>query len=262
MGGGTTLVSHETARWIPEAYQGEIEPNYYCRGWNTKRQKYCRSRAGSGTDHPGIGRCDKHFGNNPIRHGRYSQIKRHELRELIEKHEQDSDPLNLLPEVAALRGLFEDYINRYEETTAALLAWHESFRGVERPIPEDQAQTFEAVLDEYEALLNDRGESTDRQEADLAEARKFIQTMRSPAPGDEGKPRQMLDLASAHRLLDGVRKMVATIEKVRSDQYITRPEFFRVLAEFGRVVKSANDISDPDKRLRAIDDGWRGIRLA
>ncbi len=46
---------------------------------------------------------------------------------MIDRHQRDPDPLNTLPEIAAARAVFEDFINRYEEHSAALIAWHESF---------------------------------------------------------------------------------------------------------------------------------------
>jgi len=33
-------------RAIPATYVGPVEPNFYCRGWNAKRTKYCSARAG------------------------------------------------------------------------------------------------------------------------------------------------------------------------------------------------------------------------
>jgi hypothetical protein len=47
---------------LPTTYVGKLESNYYCRAWNVKRQKYCGSRAGFGTNHPGSGRCKLHGG--------------------------------------------------------------------------------------------------------------------------------------------------------------------------------------------------------
>src|SRR5690606_10264496 len=96
-------------------------------GWGT-------ANAGDGNGRHGVGRCKLDGGCVPVRHGRYSRIKREALRTMIAEYEADPDPLNLLPELAAARALFHDFVDRYEETTAALLAWHESFRaGAEDP---------------------------------------------------------------------------------------------------------------------------------
>jgi hypothetical protein len=97
-------------RDVPTDDVGKLEPNYYCRAWNAKRRKYCRAPAGSGTQHPGEGRCRHHGGLAPITHGRYSKLKSPRLRELIAEHAGDANPLDLLPEVAATRALFERYL--------------------------------------------------------------------------------------------------------------------------------------------------------
>lgn len=115
---------------VPVGHVGKLEPNYYCRGWNPRRKKYCKSRAGTGTDHPGEGRCKLHGGNTDIIHGlarRYSGVKTERIRDLIAQHANDPDPLDILPEIAAARALFQDFIERYEDNSRALIAWHESY---------------------------------------------------------------------------------------------------------------------------------------
>jgi hypothetical protein len=64
-------------RFVPTTYVGKLEPNYFCRGWNARREKYCRNRAGSGCPaHQGRGRCKFHGGTRQgdprVRHGRHS----------------------------------------------------------------------------------------------------------------------------------------------------------------------------------------------
>jgi hypothetical protein len=192
-------------RHVPTKYVGEIEPNWHCRGWNAKRLKYCKLRAGSGTSHVGEGRCKYHNGNAVTRHGIYSRIKRKRIRELIAEHEANPDPLNILPELATARALFEDYINRYEVITAALLAWHESYRNGE----------------------------------------------------DGAKPRQVLDIADAYRLISEITKIVARIEKIRADDAISRSELYRIMGEMGRVVETF--VPDMDA-LQEIKRAWLAIR--
>lgn len=84
----------------------------------------CTRPAGWGTDHVGQGRCKLHGGSNPIKHGRYSKVTRPRIAELLRQFEDDPDPLDLLPEVQLLRALIIDFIERYDEYVAALLAWH------------------------------------------------------------------------------------------------------------------------------------------
>lgn len=93
----------------------------------------CHHPAGFRTDHPGEGRCYLHGGRSVMKHGRYSTVKRLELRRLIEEHANDDDPLDILPELAAARALFQDYIERYDEWREGLLAWHASFSDASKP---------------------------------------------------------------------------------------------------------------------------------
>lgn len=97
-------------------------------GSATRAGGKCKQKAGWGTDHVGDGRCKLHGGLTPVKHGRYSRIKRDSIRDLIAAYAEDPDPLDLMPELAALRALFQDWIERYDEFTDALIAWHESFR--------------------------------------------------------------------------------------------------------------------------------------
>lgn len=71
-------------------------------------------------------RCRMHGGRAgaPVQSGRYSKLKRRDLGELAERHGEIEGAMSMLPELALLRALTEDYINRYDEMTEALLAWH------------------------------------------------------------------------------------------------------------------------------------------
>jgi hypothetical protein len=113
-----------------------LSPEEQC-GAKTKNRPggRCTMPAGLRTDHPGQGRCWLHggrsagLGGKGISHGRYSKIKRASIREKIAELQQtDRKPLDLLPELELLRALVLDFIESYDETTTALLAWHESFR--------------------------------------------------------------------------------------------------------------------------------------
>jgi hypothetical protein len=71
----------------------------------------CALVAGHGTTHKGIGRCKYHGGNTPIKHGRYSTIRNIRLRDLIEKHAEDPDPLNMIRELSVARAALEHYLD-------------------------------------------------------------------------------------------------------------------------------------------------------
>lgn len=226
----------------------------------TKRSKEdpspCRKTAGWGTAHPGVGPCKLHGGNNPIKHGRYSTIKRESLREAIAEFAADPDPLDILPELAVARALMRDFIERYDEWRDALLAWHETYRETGRPIPGYMYGALQRCLEEYEILLNEQVEVTDGQEKDMADARKFLELLSDPTDG--GKPREILDLSDAVRHADTISKMWKRVQDVRSQDAISRKDLMRIITEMGRSVDLR--VSDPGERERIRND-WVGIRL-
>lgn len=195
-----------------------IPPDAKCNGIVRSGLAYCTQVAGRGTDHPGQGRCKLHGGANPMKHGRYSTLKTEALRDLIAQFEADPEPLSMFPELAACRALFQDYIDRYQAYTAALIAWHDSY------------------LD--------------------------------PNRATEPKPRQVLDVADAYRLLAEATTIVARIEKVASDNAISRPDFLRLQGEQGEVVARALDRHLKGHVHEAvvaaihdeIRDGWLALR--
>ncbi len=175
-------------------------------GAKTRAGTPCKYPAGRGTNHVGEGRCKHHGGSSPSKSGRYSKIKREGIKTLIEQYEADPDPLSLLPELAATRALFQDYIERYDEWMVAFLDWHASW-------------------------------------------------------GDEDgtpKPRKVMDLADAYKLLSEVSKIVARIEKVKSDNHVTRADLCRIMQEMGRTVDRYVDDNSTKEKIR---DDWLSIRL-
>lgn len=222
----------------------------------TAKYPTCRQAAGWGTDHPGSGRCKLHGGKSLVRHGRYSAIKRDHLRLLIEQHEKDPDPLNILPEIAANRALFQDFVERYDEWAAALIAWHESYRAGGRPLAADRILQLRAVVDEFELLFRESDELTEKQRENLDGARATIAALEQ-AP-DDGKPVQILDIADASRILSETTKMVERVERIRAANAVSRPELFRIMGEMWRVVEL--NVSDAETRAR-VRDAWLGIRL-
>ncbi len=107
----------------------------------------------------------------------------------------------MTPELIACRALFVDYVERYDEFTEALKAWHASYDG-DRPT---------------------------------------------------AKPRQILDIADAYRIIAEITKIVKRIEDVSAASAISRANFYRVMTEMGRVVDLV--VEDGDSREN-IHDGW------
>lgn len=226
-------------------------------GAKTRSGAPCRYPAGFKTDHLGQGKCRLHGGATPIKHGRYSTITRTRIRDLIAEHEADPDPLNILPEIAALRALFSDFIERYDENTEALIAWHESWSLTRRPLPEDKLMAFQAIVDEWEISLAEKGEdATDKQKEDVETARKFLALLRG---GDAAaKPRTVLDIADAYRVLGEIGRMVERIEKARSANAISRPELNRLMQEMWRSV----DARIADQAIKdSIKEDWMRVAL-
>jgi hypothetical protein len=220
----------------------------------------CTQPAGWGTAHPGQGRCKLHGGNNVIRHGRYSQVKRAEIRDLIERHESDPDPLNAFGELAATRALFEDYINRYTEITEALIAWHASWSAVNRPFAQDRINALETVCDEMEALigpadLDDEDDGNEKVRAAIRDARELIDDLARSV--DETKPRKLLDITIAKQLLDSITQQIDAIKKREEATHISVRDFYRIMGEMGRAVDLI--VSDDDTKQK-IKDAWLTIR--
>lgn len=165
-------------------------------GATTRAGGSCKNPMGFKTDHFGQGRCYLHGGvSGRVTHGRYSKIKRPRIAELVKAFEADPDPTNLLSDLALLRALTMDFIERYDETTEALLAWHSSFGRQDRP------QKPQQVMDLADAggLLDKVGKMVDRiekQATDVTQHPEFWRITRemgrhviANVPDDEARQR-------------------------------------------------------------------------
>lgn len=223
---------HATPRALPVT-----EPKEGTCGARTKgRVGFCSKPAGWRTDHEGQGKCYLHGGATPIKHGRYSTIKRPEIRALIEQYEADDNPLNIFPELAAARAFLHDFIERYDEWREAIIGWHVSWGAAKKPLPEDKLAAFTAVVDEWENDLytnTPEDEVTERQKTDLEQARSFLSLLTGDL--NESRPRQVLDISDAVRHADTITKIVERIEKIRSSGF-TYEQIKRFLFEVDRVL--------------------------
>jgi hypothetical protein len=200
--------------------------------------KRCLRPAGYKTDHLGYSRCHVHGGAAPVTHGRYSSLQHLRIGTKLAKYENDPDPLNILPELAMLRALTEDYLERYEEITRAIVAWHESY--ISRPVAKQRIEAMQRILDECERRMREYEEPSESEWAALAEARDTVDRL---ARAQENKPRQILDIATARDLIAETAKTVEKIEKIRSQDAISRPELLRAMTHMGRVVET--HVKDP-----------------
>lgn len=87
----------------------------YCGATAKSTGKPCKRPAGWGTDHVGFGRCKLHGGATPIKHGRYSLAHRQALEAKAEKYMQDPRPGDLSAELALMRALLQDFLDRYPD---------------------------------------------------------------------------------------------------------------------------------------------------
>lgn len=105
-------------------------------GWGTPDgrgpYKKCKLHGGSSLITTG-----QHVGKAAKRRYGVDVVKRPRVAELIEQFENDEDPLNILPELAAARAIFVDFVERYDEWRDGLLAWHSSY-GKEGATPKPQ----------------------------------------------------------------------------------------------------------------------------
>jgi len=196
----------------------------------------------------------------PVKHGRYSSITRPRIKELIERFNADPDPLNLQPEVVLLRALLTDFVERYDELTDAVLAWHASFSDGYAGMMKSYGKLYTAWREKMTAIL-ERGGWQDLEAEDLP----VPPTPPDPL-GSPGKPRQMLDVSAASSLVDRVGRMVERVEKLKSEGSITLETLNRVLEQFGvEVVQAAmEEVADDASRarlLRNVERRWGSIRL-
>lgn len=221
----------------------------------------CTRRAGHGTRHLGTGPCKFHGGKHQlVTHGggRYQgALLKGRIVDLIKLFEEDPDPLNLLPELAAARALFTDFINRYEEFSEALIGWWASWDVLKKPIAEDQCQAFDNVVDEWENVAVPDPGTTKSQLEDIKLARRFVAALRLRGL-ERTKPRAVLDVADAYRIVSEISKIAERIEEIRAKNAISRPDFIRLTAAMGNSV--AKYVRDPEV-LRKIRKEWLALQV-
>lgn len=216
---------------------------------------YCRKPAGWGTQHAGSGRCKLHGGNagRPALSGRYIRIQRQRIRELLEGFQGEADPLDLLPEVSLLRALIVDFVERYDETTEALVLWAASF---EKPYLAELngrwAKTWRVYLDSVQAAA----QSGSPDQPEMPEP---------PNPAHfPGKPKQVLDILSAGRFIGELGGLVDKIQRGRERRTVTLADVDALLTQYGvEMVRAVHGTIDDDTArkavLAAIEQRWNAL---
>lgn len=229
-------------------------------GAKTRGGKPCRNTAGKKTDHVGEGRCWLHGGLTPVKHGRYSKVKSRRIAELLTEFEADDDPLNLKPEVILLRALILDYVNRYDEFTAALIAWHNSFG----PTYDEAVKVWRDEYDTWREKLTDIYE-TGWQDVDKDD---LPAPPEPPDPFDyQNKPRQVIDILSAGKFIVQIGSLVERIEKQKQEGTVSLDVLDRYLTNLGEEVVAAARETIDDNAVRtavleAITRRWKVVKLA
>lgn len=210
------LVKASTDKTIPRKFVGKIEPNYFCRGWNAKREKYCGARAGHGTTHKGVGRCFQHGGtvedDARLSHGRYRSIESPRIQELLDELAQDPDPLNVLEDLQLARALLRDYIERSSGRAARL----------------QEAKTLAAALDDLEARMQEAEEGAEQLQR-VTDARDALEKLAAE--------KALPDIAEAVKMLDVVSKMIHRVEVLRTAGAVSLDQVRRFLGAVDRVLQ-------------------------
>lgn len=201
----------------------ELQPNFFCRARNTKREKYCYARSGQGTDHLGAGRCKNHGGGTPIVHGRYSDVSRDTIAEHLEKLdlETEQEQMDILPEAQFLRALVKDVTERYQSLVDGIIAWNAE-------------ESEDAKLEKRKALLHKFPEIKDVAEVvkKVAEVVNMVHKQRSA---------NAISLSDFYRLMAAMAEVIATQTEKSFKQRVPQ-----------HVI---------DQYIQTVQDEWRKIKV-
>lgn len=169
---------------------------------------------------------------------------------MIDQFAADTDPLNLSHELHLLRALVSDYVERYDQTTAALLAWHASF-----------GRDFLAHLAQWRTLVAAHVEETERH------GREPDRPFPLPPQPEQfaEKPRQMVDITAVAGLINQIGAMADRIEKRQQTGTITMVRVAQILDELAmELVNACEEVGIRDdnrtRLLTAVERRWRDAR--
>ncbi len=201
----------------------------------------CGRPAGWGTDHNGQEACRYHGGCNPIKTGRWSKVRRKSISEAIKHFEEDADPLDLIPDLNLARALVQDFIERCGAMQEALLAWH----GFNR---------LRKLRGYFRQFQRAKSPEKGREIAGRIEA--------AIAALDSGRPRQVLDLADAGRLIDQCSKIAQRHHAIKSSGAITMDAFRRVHEQMALImIKHVGKLNGGAEALKGIEKEWGRVKM-
>lgn len=270
------------------------QPDYYClarhqvkQGENAGKWKYCYRRSGAGTGHVGYGRCSLHGGATPSVENRYAELNNPSIGEKTAKFLHDSQPLNLLPELAAGRAIFEDFIERHDEHQEALLGWYASFdesrrglhdyplyhvhaivRGLHIARKELGEAVWELAPDELLPYLDEGVESFIEDWLNEARSEKTGKTWRK-ANLRVDKPHKMLDISYGARILKTISDIADRIIKHEQEAFLSAfavQQLIQMYAEstrkhLTRMLRrlEVKDAAQTEKLLQDIAKDWEAV---
>jgi hypothetical protein len=196
-----------------------------CGAHSRTTQQPCKNIAGKGTDHVGQGRCRHHGGATPIKNGLYSKIHRHRIGQRMAEIAASSDLLQLHQELAMMKVLLEQLMERDQAGIDVLRAWHRT-----------TTPAFQTLLESNDA----------------AHIRESILTLRA---ANASRPTEFPDVVRVATLVDRIGRTVERIHKTAA--VCTRDQLNGILERMGAIVAEHVD-EDTNEKIR---NGWTNITL-
>jgi hypothetical protein len=196
-----------------------------CGAHSRSTQQPCKNIAGKGTDHIGQGRCRLHGGASPIKTGLYSKIQRHRIGQRMAEIAESNDLLELHQELAMMKALLEELVERDQAGNEALRAWHRT-----------TTPAFQTLLESNVA----------------SQIRESIFTLRA---AEASRPTEFPDVVRVAMLVDRIGRTVERIHKTAA--ICTRDQLNSILEQMGAIVAEHVD----DETNQKIREGWNNITL-
>lgn len=238
----------------PKGAKTAYDPDKHCGAKTSDKTNDgspCTHVKGYGTAHVGVGRCRFHGGATPIKHGRYSQLAQHEhmkrFHELLRIFTEEPDPLNLVPDLIALRARAAVLQEEEARDRQMLADWHESYTGKFR----EEMRALQKAINAGDA--KQLGEALER----------LRQIMREMPP----KPVKLWDPFAFVKAVQAVATLVGKINEQRAARQIPLKAVVdlqdkmalvmmtRIRQHFGAATKKG------DKLAEEIAEDWRSINV-
>jgi len=206
-------------------------------GHTTQDGSPCTKVKGYGTDHLGEGRCKFGGGGGkgkpsgrPPTHGLFRKLKSPALKKWLDNMEEtEFDTMNLEPAARMLWGLTMDFVERYSDSTDALIVWH---------------NLKESSIDDIFKSLETRN---------VKKLREGLISLRSTM---SRRPDRILDITAASQLVDKIGKTVERIHKIQSERTITAAHLNEIYTKMTITITRHCD----EKQLAKILHEWEGIQ--